>query len=113
MRTNPNHPFTAKQQYWQNHIDKADKIGMTLSQYAKKHKLKLKTLYNYRWKLSQQGEIKTLGGQSFVRVMKKKSVGAYVPITPKAKYIRVILANNIQVEIPLEATELTTLHTPN
>jgi len=109
MRTNPNKPLTTKQHYWLNHIHAADKAGISLSEYAKKHKLKLKSLYNYRWKLSQQGKIKTSGKQSFVRVIKKKSAGVYEPITPKTKSVRVILANKIQVEISLESNELTTL----
>ncbi len=109
MQINPKKPRTVKQQYWLNHLQAANNAGVSLSQYAKTHKLKLKALYNWRWTFRQHGLIKTSNQQRFVQVIKKKSVEDAVCLVPTTHNIRVIFANKNQIEITLAPNELTKL----
>ena len=40
--------LTAKQQYWSEHLDKANSSGLSLAQYAKEQNIPIQKLYQWR-----------------------------------------------------------------
>jgi transposase-like protein len=47
-------PLTAKQQYWSDHLHKADAFDGSVADYARHHGLPAKTLYQWRGLLRQR-----------------------------------------------------------
>lgn len=65
--------LTVKQQFWFNHVIAAKNCALPLSTYAARHDLSAKSLYNWRWKFTQQN----------ISDIKKEN--PFIKITPSTK----------------------------
>jgi hypothetical protein len=61
--------LTAKQQFWFNHVIAAKSSALPLSTYATQHNLSAKSLYNWRWKLTQQDNSGIKKENPFIKII--------------------------------------------
>ena len=91
----PKSAVTERQQFWLDHIKAAEAGGGTLVDYAAKHDLKVRDLYEWKRKLTRRG---LLPGKRVSR--------AFVPVSmssvPRSVCI-VMLRNGVQVQIAGDA----------
>jgi len=70
--------LTTKQQYWLNHVKAAEDSAGTIAEYASRHNLRLKTLYQWKSKLIKLGLYEREASQSDflpVRIQSVEPVG--------------------------------------
>jgi len=61
--------LTIKQQFWFNHVIAAKNCALPLSDYAAQHNLSAKSLYNWRWKFTQQKNANIKKQNSFIKIV--------------------------------------------
>ena len=61
--------LTNKQQFWFNHVIAAESCSLPLSAYAAQHNLSAKSLYNWRWKFTQQKSASIKKQNSFIKMV--------------------------------------------
>ena len=61
--------LTIKQQFWFNHVIAAESCSLPLSAYAAQHNLSAKSLYNWRWKFTQQNNSDMKKENPFIKII--------------------------------------------
>ncbi len=90
--------LTQKQQYWLDHVIKADAENIPLIVYAKRHNLNLKLFYNMRSILRQKGVLPPVVNDQFVPV----SVST---VCQTSLFCRICLPNGVVFELPIPAQQ--------
>ena len=75
-------PLSAKQQYWFDHTAAAQRNSQSLSDYASKHNLSIKALYNWRWTFSKRIENTAPAKTAFVKMLPPAREESAVVILP-------------------------------
>jgi hypothetical protein len=97
-------PVTEKQRLWQARLEAAHTSGLTLSEYARQHKLPLKQLYAWRFRLKHRPAPAEAAHHAFVRVDTK--------ITARSP-VEIHLPNGVQLRVSeLTADLLRMLQSP-
>ena len=93
--------LTARQQYWQEHLERCAASGQSVREYAVEHDLKVNTLYFYRRRLG------SAGGEVVRRASKPRLVRAQVASATLP--CRVHLRNGVTVELGVGQNEFSAL----
>jgi hypothetical protein len=91
--------LTTKQSFWLDHIQAAQRNGLSFANYASEHKLNVKALYNWALILRRKGVLEH-SENAFVEL----KVDALPRVTsstfPSHQPVRIFLPNGIRVELP-------------
>ena len=91
--------LTERQRFWLEHLKACEAQGVSLSAYAQAQGLKLKSLYDWRWRLGKLGLWAEAGRSNhFVAVQVR-------PAADEQGLCRVHLANGVCVEFELALSE--------
>ena len=97
-------PLTAKQQYWFDHIAAAQRNSQSLSEYATKHNLNIKALYNWRWTFSKRIENTVPINTAFVKMLPPAPLS-----TTREESAVVVLPNGIRLQLSALTPALLTM----
>ena len=86
--------LTAKQQYWFDRIESAQRNSQSLSDYAAQHNLSIKALYNWRWTFSKRLENPAPTKTAFVKILPPTP-----SVTARQESTVVILPNGIRLQL--------------
>jgi hypothetical protein len=97
--------LTVKQQFWFNHVIAAKNCALPLATYAAQHNLSAKSLYNWRWKFTQQNNSDMKKENPFIKII--PSIKPIPKIISVADHItQVTLPNGIILAMPNITTEM-------
>ena len=97
--------LTAKQQFWFSHVIAAKNCALPLSTYATQHNLSAKSLYNWRWKFTQQNNSDIKIESPFIKIIPSAKP---VPIINSAAdcLTQATLPNGIVIAMPNVTAEI-------
>jgi hypothetical protein len=100
-QTDTHKPLTARQAFWQSHLDACRREGVSLARYAKQRGLPVASLYAARFRLKSRR-----GGASAEQDVRPLflPVKLSAPATHSPVSIRVTLTNGVVVDIPDAST---------
>lgn len=93
--------LTAKQQFWHDHIKKAQEAGVSFATYAEQENLNLKAFYNYRYLLRRKGLI-----ESDAKFSRLTPTRISTPQPSAGTVVRITLLNGICVDVPVNESSL-------
>lgn len=99
---------TTKQQQMLEHIQRAQQLGQSLSDYAREHGLSPKALYNYHWLLRQKGLLQAASDSApFVKVTPTLLQSRLSSAT--AMTCHIYFPNGIRIQVDVDDNLLSTL----
>lgn len=101
-------PLTDKQQFWFNHVIAAKHCALPLSTYAAQHNLKVKSLYNWRCKFSQQKNQSANTESPFIKII-PSAKPILVTHASENPITQVTLPNGISLALPNLTVDILTL----
>jgi hypothetical protein len=94
-----NKQLTTKQSFWLDHIQAAQRSGLSFANYAAKHKLNVKALYNWALILRRKGAFEQ-SDKAFVELNVDTSPKTTRSALPNHQAVRIFLPNGIRIELP-------------
>lgn len=94
-----NKELTTKQSFWLGHIQAAQRSGSSFANYAAKHKLNVKALYNWALILRRKGALEQRQND-FVELKVDSLPRVTSSALPNHQPVRIFLPNGIRIELP-------------